>query len=164
MSQAKTLDERELRRVLDHVATRPHAARNRAMIVMTFYAGLRVGEVAQLQVDDVFDDAGSVKKERELEGKTKSRNEDIFNLLEYHVNLDLEGFEDVGQDGEPTGIKLPYIVTIEENSTEQSQTLIFLKVFASTLVLLAVSPLVNLSLWKDQLRSSLLSQETKINT
>ena len=37
MSQAKTLDERELRRVLDHVATRPHAARNRAMIVMTFY-------------------------------------------------------------------------------------------------------------------------------
>ena len=39
-----------------------------------------------------------------------------FNLLECHVNLDLEGFEDVGQDGEPTGIKLPYIVTIEENS------------------------------------------------
>lgn len=68
MSQAKTLDERELRRVLDHVATRPHAARNRAMIVMTFYAGLRVGEVAQLQVDDVFDDAGSVKKEIFLDG------------------------------------------------------------------------------------------------
>jgi len=48
MSQAKTLDERELRRVLDHVATRPHSARNRAMIVMTFYTGLRVGEVSQL--------------------------------------------------------------------------------------------------------------------
>ena len=31
------------------------------------------------------------------------------------MNLDLEGFEDVGPDGEPTGIKLPYIVTIEKN-------------------------------------------------
>ena len=28
-----------------------------------------------------------------------------------HTNLDLEGFEDMGADGEPTGIKLPYIVT-----------------------------------------------------
>ena len=37
-------------------------------------------------------------------------------MLECHVNLDLEGFEDVGADGEPTGIKLPYIVTVEEGS------------------------------------------------
>ena len=59
------------------------------------------------------------QKERELEGQTKSRNEDVFNLLECHVNLDLEGFEDMNpQTGEPTGIKLPYIVTIEENSRE----------------------------------------------
>ena len=58
------------------------------------------------------------KKERELEGASKGRDEDIFNLLECHVNLDLEGFEDMGQDGEPTGIKLPYVVTIEENSRE----------------------------------------------
>ena len=56
------------------------------------------------------------KKERELQGETKGRDEDVFNLLECHVNLDLEGFEDIGQDKEPTGIKLPYIVTIEENS------------------------------------------------
>jgi len=59
------------------------------------------------------------RKENELEGRTKSgRDEDVFNLLECHVNLDLEGFEDVGPDGEPTGIKLPYIVTLEENSRE----------------------------------------------
>ena len=31
-------------------------------------------------------------------------------------NLDLEGFEEVGEDGEPTGIKLPYIVTVDEGS------------------------------------------------
>jgi len=60
------------------------------------------------------------KKENELEGirQTGKNNEDIFTLLECHVNLDIEGFEDRGPDGEMTGIKLPYIVTIEENSRE----------------------------------------------
>jgi hypothetical protein len=57
------------------------------------------------------------KKERELEGTKKTgKNEPMYTLLECHVNLDLEGFEDVGADGEPTGIKLPYIVTVEEGS------------------------------------------------
>ena len=56
------------------------------------------------------------KKENELEGIRKSKNEDVFSLLECHVNLDLEGFEDRSPEGEPTGIKLPYIVTVEENS------------------------------------------------
>ena len=59
------------------------------------------------------------QKESELEGRTKSKEEDVFTLLECHVNLDLEGYEDVNvETGEPTGIKLPYIVTIEENSRE----------------------------------------------
>ena len=57
------------------------------------------------------------EKEREIEGVTKSNKaESMYTLIECHVNLDLEGFEDVGPDGEPTGIKLPYIVTIEESS------------------------------------------------
>ena len=58
------------------------------------------------------------KKERELEGVTKTRNEDMFSIVECHTDLDLEGFEDIGQDGEPTGIKLPYIVTLEMGSRE----------------------------------------------
>ena len=57
------------------------------------------------------------EKEKELAGTKKvGKQEDVYTLLECHVNLDLEGFEDVGADGEPTGIKLPYIVTIEEGS------------------------------------------------
>ena len=57
------------------------------------------------------------EKEREVEGVTKSQRIDpLYTILECHVNLDLEGFEDLGPDGEPTGIKLPYIVTIEEGS------------------------------------------------
>jgi len=58
-------------------------------------------------------------KQRELEGIRIERQDDIYTLLECHVNLDLEGFEDKDpQTGEPTGIKLPYVVTIEEGSRE----------------------------------------------
>jgi len=56
------------------------------------------------------------EKERKLEGMSRGRDDRIYTILECHVNVDLEGFEDVGQDGEPTGIKLPYIVTVEEGT------------------------------------------------
>jgi hypothetical protein len=58
------------------------------------------------------------KKERELEGVKKTRDEDIFTILEVHTDLDLEGFEDKDSTGEGTGIKLPYIVTIEMGNRE----------------------------------------------
>jgi len=58
------------------------------------------------------------KKERELEGVTKTKEEDVFTLLECHVDLDIEGFEHTDQNGEPSGIKIPYIVTLEEGSRE----------------------------------------------
>jgi hypothetical protein len=59
------------------------------------------------------------KKERELEGTRASgynRNNPIYTLIECHVNLDLDGFEDRGEDGAPTGIKIPYIVTIDNGT------------------------------------------------
>ena len=37
-------------------------------------------------------------------------------LIEFHANLDLDGFEDADEDGEPTGIKIPYIVTISQDN------------------------------------------------
>ena len=48
MAQAKTFSAQELRRVLDHIATRVHAPRNRAIILLQHLAGLRVGECAAL--------------------------------------------------------------------------------------------------------------------
>ena len=69
--------------------------------------------------DELTQDDNIKSKERQLEGVTMSgQTEDVFTLLECHINLDLEGFEDKDSNGEPTGIKLPYIVTIEENSRE----------------------------------------------
>ena len=76
-----------------------------------FYRDIELGEPTDIESD--LD-----KKERELEGIQKTHNENIFNILEFHIDLDLEGFEDRSDDGEPTGIKLPYIVTIEEGSRE----------------------------------------------
>jgi hypothetical protein len=55
----------------------------------------------------------------EIQGveKSTSDNEELT-LYEVHTDLDLAGFEDIGQDGEPTGLKLPYVVTIVEKSGE----------------------------------------------
>ena len=71
----------------------------------------------ELQASDDTDASSDVKeKKRKLEGITKTQEVDLYTLLECHVDLDIEGLEDKGQDGEPTGIKLPYIVTVEEGS------------------------------------------------
>jgi len=44
---------------------------------------------------------------------------DMTELFEIHVNLDLEGFEDINpRNGEPSGISLPYIVTIDRSSNK----------------------------------------------
>lgn len=64
--KAKTLNQQELRRVLDFIATRKHAARNRAMLMMTHLSGMRVGEVASLRIHDVLDSDGSVRNEIRL--------------------------------------------------------------------------------------------------
>lgn len=49
-------------------------------------------------------------------GVTASGEEEEMSLLEFHVDYDLPGFEDLGEDDEPTGIKLPYIITMDEVS------------------------------------------------
>ena len=80
--------------------------------VAGFYRDIEIGKPSdqESEID---------KKERELEGISKTANEDVYTLLECHVDLDLEGFEDSDpQTGEPTGIKIPYIVTIEESSRD----------------------------------------------
>jgi integrase/recombinase XerD len=74
MSQAKTLTAQELRRVLDYVATRKHAARNRAMLLCTHWAGMRVGEVAALLISDVLDADGNVRNEIRLDANQTKGN------------------------------------------------------------------------------------------
>ncbi len=57
------------------------------------------------------------QKVNELEGISKNYSDDVLTILEMHVELDLERFEDLDPEtGEPTGIRLPYVVTIDESS------------------------------------------------
>ena len=75
--------------------------------VSGFYRDIELGKppVTQNQLQD---------KKLELEGISKDGQEDQYTLYEVHTNLDLEGYEDMGEGEEPTGIKLPYVVTISE--------------------------------------------------
>jgi hypothetical protein len=47
----------------------------------------------------------------------KASTDDRYKLLEMHVNLDIPGYEHKDEDGEPTGIALPYVVTIEKGTS-----------------------------------------------
>jgi integrase/recombinase XerD len=75
MAQAKTLNSAELRRVLDYIATRKHAKRNRAMLLLTHLSGMRVGEVAALKWLDVVNADGQIREEIRLSAdQTKGRH------------------------------------------------------------------------------------------
>jgi len=75
--------------------------------VAGFYRDIELGQPRNVEND-------VEKKERELEGQRKTQDDDVYTLLECHINLDIEGFEDTDESGEPSGIKIPYIVTVEE--------------------------------------------------
>ena len=77
-----------------------------------FYADV---EIKESSYDP--DDSDVQKEIDDIEGVGPSYAEDRdHTVYEVHTILDLKGFEDAGQDGEPTGLKLPYIVTIDESS------------------------------------------------
>jgi len=59
-----------------------------------------------------------VEKQKAKEQGLSAEMDDRFQLLEMHVDCDIKGYEDVGEDGEPTGIALPFVVTIEKGTGE----------------------------------------------
>jgi len=70
----------------------------------------------ELQASDEEDERPIKQTEDELQGVRPSYSDDVYTLLEIHTELDLDGFEDMDAQGEPTGIKLPYIVTLDDAS------------------------------------------------
>jgi hypothetical protein len=69
---------------------------------------------------DSADEYSGVKEEIDkLSGMEPSYDDGEVSLLyEVHCNLELDGFEDTDDEGQPTGVKLPYIVTIDANSND----------------------------------------------
>ena len=82
----------------------------RRLQVMGFYADIDLGEPNNT-MDEVE------KKIAEKMG-FRATSDDRYKLLEMQVNLDIEGFEHTDEDGEPTGLALPYLVTIEKGSNK----------------------------------------------
>jgi len=80
----------------------------RKLQVAGFYRDVDLGEPST-----AFDEVE--KKIAEKMG-FQATSDDRYKLLEIQVSLDIEGFEDEDEDGEPTGIALPYIVTVEKGS------------------------------------------------
>ena len=76
-----------------------------------FYKDIELGEPP-------IDESQIKSKQLELEGVTANdqQRESMYTILEVHTNLDLEDYPDVDENEEPTGIKLPYIITVEEAS------------------------------------------------
>ena len=82
----------------------------RKLQVAGLYMDVDIGKPHDIQSD-------VQEKYDELEGDSPSYESDNRHVLyEMHVNLDLTGFEDTDESGEPTGIALPYVVTIARGS------------------------------------------------
>ena len=80
----------------------------RSLQVSGFYRDIDLGEPANV-LDEVE------KKIAEKLG-FRATTDDRYKVLEMHVNLDLDGYEHTDEDGEPTGVALPYIVSIEKGT------------------------------------------------
>ena len=61
MKQAKVINETEFKRLLAVIDAAQHAERNRCAVMLSYFAGLRVGEIAALTTGDVFDAEGQVR-------------------------------------------------------------------------------------------------------
>lgn len=97
MSQAKTLTPQEIDQVLQYIAPRSYAMRNRVMFLTGLWSGMRVGEIASLSVGDVRNTDGSVRAEIRLTAaQTKGRHPRTVFLAqklrdELQTYLDLRG-------------------------------------------------------------------------
>ena len=107
--------------VVPYTATDLETAENVTHVIQISENELRKKQVggfyADIEVSASQSDPSEVREEMDdIAGIEPSRLDTEVTLLECHVDLDLEGFEDVGEDGEPTGIKLPYVVTVSEDN------------------------------------------------
>jgi hypothetical protein len=79
---------------------------------------MNAGFYAETELDDEPDHfLNEIQQKKDKETGFSASYDDRFELYEIHVDLDLPGFEDE-EDGEPTGIALPYVVTLLRGTEE----------------------------------------------
>ena len=75
------------------------------------------GFYSDVQIEEDYNADEVTEKKDEL-GGIDPHNDEIYSVLEFHTNLDLPGFEEMDEQGEPSGVKVPYIVSIDEGSSK----------------------------------------------
>jgi len=90
--QAKTLNQEELRRVLDYTATRKHSLRNRVLVLVSFLSGMRVGEIASLRYSDVVSADGTIKNEIYLTAEQTKGSEGRTVFVSDRLRKELESY------------------------------------------------------------------------
>ena len=90
--QAKTLDERQLQRLLEFIAKTKSAKRNRAILLLTHLAGMRIGECAALRVCDVLASDGSIRKDIDLSAAQTKGNKSRTVLLNQRMQAELAAY------------------------------------------------------------------------
>jgi hypothetical protein len=76
-----------------------------------------IGFYRDIDLSTPVPDRNDIQRTKDkLSGEEQIDTDDRHILLEIHVDLDVPGYEDIGKDGEPTGIALPYVVTVEKST------------------------------------------------
>ena len=92
MKQAQVLTERDVKQMLAQIARSAFPARNRCMFLLMLYSGMRVGEIAALDVGDVIDGKGKVREQILLKAhQTKGRHARTV-LLNTQAQMELERY------------------------------------------------------------------------
>ena len=78
----------------------------------------QAGFYMDIELPDAPKSYTDIQKAKDKETGFSDVNDDRYTLYESHVDLDLEGFEDLDEDGEPTGVSLPYVVTLIKGTND----------------------------------------------
>ena len=92
MGQASILNDKEIRRVFSVIGTTRHAPRNRLTFALSIYAGLRVGEITALKINDVATAAGEVRREIKLSARQTKGSKGRTVVLSSRVRSELGKF------------------------------------------------------------------------
>ena len=107
--------------IVPYTSTDLETAENVTHVIQITENDIRKKQVAgfyrDIEIKETQVDPSDVKEEMDkISGISATYLDTDITLLECHVNLDIVGFEDTGNGGDATGIKLPYVVTISENN------------------------------------------------
>jgi integrase/recombinase XerD len=120
MKQAKVINEAEMKRLLAVVDASRHAERNRVAIMLSYFGGFRVGEIAALKNEDVIDDNGEIRDQIYLKAEYTKGNHARTVFVSKRLSKELKSFKKtISRQFDING---PFLKT-QKNTTFSANTL-----------------------------------------